>query len=144
MNSHISSKAEAPANDHHSPASNQPRDIRKRTFDFAVRIVKLCRFLEKNMEVSPSLVSQLLRSGTSIGANVEEAAAGESRADFIHKNAISLKEARESRYWLRLLSTTEYFSGKERIALDELLKESDELARILGKIVYTSRKNSKK
>lgn len=85
-----------------------------------------------------------MRSGTSIGANLEEAAAGESRADFIHKNAIALKEARESRYWLRLLSSTESLSGKAEEALDELLKESDELARILGKIVSTSRKNSKK
>lgn len=85
------------------------RDIRERAFEFAVRIVKLCQFLEKQRTVGRTLISQLLDAGTSIGANLEEAQAGQSRADFIHKNAISLKEARESVYWLRLILATTAF-----------------------------------
>ena len=61
-------------------------DIRERAFAFAVRIVKLCKFLEKKSNVSKSLLNQLLDAGTSVGANLEEAVAGQSKADFIHKN----------------------------------------------------------
>lgn len=82
------------------------RDIRKRSFNFAVRIVKLCQVLEERSGSGQILGKQLLRSGTSIGANLEEAQAGQSQADFIHKNAIALKEARETVYWLRLLAAT--------------------------------------
>jgi hypothetical protein len=67
-------------------------DIRQRSFAFAVRIVKLCRFLEKNPEVSNALVRQLIRSGTSIGANLEEAQSGQSKPDFVSKNAILSKK----------------------------------------------------
>ena len=79
------------------------QDIRERTFDFALRIIKLCQQLEEEGGVSRTLGWQLLRSGTSIGANVEEAQAGQSKLDFISKNAIALKEARETIYWLRLV-----------------------------------------
>ena len=78
-------------------------DIRERAFAFAVRIVKLCKFLEKNSDVSKSVLNQLLDAGTSVGANLEESVAGQSKADFVHKNSIALKEARESNYWLRLI-----------------------------------------
>ena len=74
--------------------AKSPRDIRKRTFDLAIRMVKLCKHLEEEPGVGRTLSWQLLRSGTSIGANVEEAQAGQSKADFISKNAIALKEAR--------------------------------------------------
>jgi four helix bundle protein len=84
-------------------ADDRPVDIRKRTFDFAVRIVRLCNHLFGKPSVSRTLANQLLKAGTSVGANVEEAQAGQSRADFISKNAIALKEARETHYWLRLL-----------------------------------------
>ena len=70
------------------------RDIRERAFKFAVRIIKLCQHLDKKPGAPRTLSSQLLRAGTSVGANVEEAQAGQSRADFISKNAIALKEAR--------------------------------------------------
>lgn len=86
-------------------------DIRERAFDFSVRIVKLCKYLEKNSGVSRNLILQLLDAGTSVGANLEEAKAAQSTADFIHKNAISLKEARESHYWLRLILATELFEN---------------------------------
>jgi four helix bundle protein len=78
------------------------RDIESRTFDFALAIVTLCQALDAQPGVGRTLSRQLLRSGTSIGANVEEAQAGQSRADFISKNGIALKEARETHYWLRL------------------------------------------
>src|SRR5689334_16181522 len=93
--------------------SYQPRgqDICDRTFAFAVQITKLCRRLNKHPDVDQILTRQLSRSGTSIGANVEEVQAGQSEQDFIHKYAIALKEARETRYWLRLLVASECISA---------------------------------
>ena len=79
------------------------KDIDKRTFDFAVRIIKLYQHLDRKPGVGRILGQQILRAGTSMGANIEEAQAGQSRADFISKNAIALKESRETSYWLRLL-----------------------------------------
>ncbi len=113
------------------------QDITERTFEFAVRIVKLCQFLEEKSGIPRTLSQQLLRSGTSIGANVEEARAGQSKADFIHKNTIALKEARETHYWLRLLVATAIIP-KEK--LSNLLQEADELTRILGAIIVSSKK----
>ncbi len=113
-------------------------DINKRTFDFALRIIKLCQFLNKNYVMENNILAkQLLRSGTSIGANVEEAQAGQSRPDFIHKMAIALKEARETNYWLRLLEASEILS-KDKLA--ELLKESNEIMKIIGAIIVSSKK----
>ena len=114
-------------------------DIRDRSFDFAVRIVKLCKFLEKQADVSRSVILQLLRAGTSVGANLEEAKAAQSRADFIHKNAISLKEARESNYWLRLILATETLDPNIHAGIQELEQESTELSRFIGKIIVTSK-----
>ncbi|HMS39733.1 MAG TPA: four helix bundle protein [Pyrinomonadaceae bacterium] len=112
--------------------------IDERSFDFALRIIKLCQFLNKNYSMESNILAkQLLRSGTSIGANVEEAQAGQSRADFIHKMAIALKEARETNYWLRLLEASGILP-KEKIA--ELLKESDEIKKIIGAIIVSSKK----
>ena len=80
-----------------------------------------------------------MRSGTSIGANVEEAQAAESKADFAHKYNIALKEARETKYWLRLICA----SGMAKEAnIDPLIKESDEICRILGQITVNARRNS--
>ncbi|HEY1788692.1 MAG TPA: four helix bundle protein [Verrucomicrobiae bacterium] len=121
-------------------ANETLRDIEERTFKFAVRIIKLCQFLEGRSWVNTTLGRQLLRSGTSIGSNVEEAPAAQSRADFISKNNISLKEARETRYQLRLLATTGIIS---RSRLQPLLDECLELKRILGAIVVSTKKNSK-
>jgi four helix bundle protein len=117
----------------------KPNDIRDRSFDFAVRIVKLCKFLEKQTDVSRNVLAQLLRAGTSVGANLEEAKAAQSRADFIHKNALSLKEARESNYWLRLILATETLDPNVLIGINELEQESLELARIVGKIIVSSK-----
>jgi len=110
--------------------------ITERTFRFSVRVVNVCRFLEKQGHVSRTLAGQLLRSGTSIGANVEEAQAGQSKPDFISKMSIACKEARETHYWLRLLIASDVLPESK---ISELVKESDELVRILSTIVKSSR-----
>ena len=121
-------------------ALERPRDIEKRTFDFGLRIIKLCRFLEGRSWVNSTLGKQLLRCGTSIGSNIEEAQAAESRADFISKNNISLKEARETHYRLRLLAAAEVVA---QTRLQPILDEALELKRILGAIVVSAKRNSK-
>ena len=115
------------------------RDILDRTFSFALRVVKLCGHIEQTPGISRSLSLQLLRSGTSIGANVEEAQAGQSKADFVSKMAIALKEARETAYWLRLLSESGLADSG---SLDPLIKEASELSNILGAIITKTRKIS--
>lgn len=121
-------------------SSEKIRDIEERTFKFGVRTIKLCQFLEKKSWINSTLGKQLLRCGTSIGSNVEEAQAAESRADFASKNNIALKEARETHYRLRLLAATQIIP---QARLQPILDESMELKRILGAIVVTARKNSK-
>jgi four helix bundle protein len=114
-------------------------DIRKRTFDFAVRVVKLCHYLNEKPGVSRILSSQLLRAGTAIGANVEELQAEQSRADFISQYAIALKEARETHYWLRLLVAAAIVPEARLV---ELLNEADELTRIIGAIVVSDKRTA--
>ena len=86
-------------------SESQENPIRDKSFNFALKIVRLYQHLQDNREYV--LSKQILRSGTSIGANVEEATAAESRADFIHKMKIAMKESRETHYWLRLLDQSE-------------------------------------
>ena len=114
-----------------------PQDIRERSFCFAIRIVKLCQSLNAKPGVSRILANQLLRSGTSIGANIEEAYGSQSKADFIAKMSISCKEARETHYWLHLLIATEIIG---EIKLTELTDESNQLVAILTSIVKNSRR----
>jgi len=117
--------------------SEEPkRDLPERTFEFARRIVKLCQLLDQAPGVSRTLANQLLRAGTSIGANTEEAQAGQSRADFISKISIACKEARETHYWLRLLAATEVFPAPR---LSELIDESNQLVAILTSVVKNSK-----
>ncbi len=104
--------------------------IQIKSYDFAVRIVKLYKHLSQEKKEFV-LSKQLLRSGTSIGANVEEAIGGQSRKDFFAKLTIAYKEARESHYWIRLLKDTEYLTSKET---DSLLFDIDELLKIIGSI----------
>jgi four helix bundle protein len=106
-------------------------DLGERTFEFARRVVKLCQVLDGTPGVSRTLANQLLRSGTSIGANVEESQAAQSRADFLNKLSIACKEARETHYWLRLLAAADIV-GESR--LTELLDEADQLIAILTTI----------
>jgi four helix bundle protein len=93
--------------------------------------------LDKQPGVNRALASQLLRSGTSIAANVEEAQAGQSKADFINKLNIALKEARETHYWLRLLIASDVIS-LERVV--ELRDEAEELKRIIAAIIVSAKK----
>ena len=111
-------------------------DIVDRTYRFALRIVKLCQFVNRKDTVSRSLSNQLLRSATSVGANVEEAQAGQTRADFRCKMNIALKEARESAYWLRLVRDSEIIPAAR---LEGLCQESIEIAKIIGTIVRNTR-----
>lgn len=104
--------------------------IQTKTYDFAVKSVKLYKeIVEKKREYV--LSKQLLRSGTSIGANVEEAIGAQSRKDFFAKLTIAYKESRESHCWIRLLKDTEYIL-KERA--EELLNDVEEILRIIGSI----------
>jgi len=91
--------------------------ITDRTFDFAVRIINLCQALDEKPGTARTLSNQLIRSGTSIGANVEESQAAQSKADFVHKLEIALKEARETRYWLRLLIAASLFPENRLLPL---------------------------
>jgi len=116
---------------------DKPRDIRERTFSFAVEIVRLCQRFEKQSGVYRTLGRQLLRSGTSIGANAEEAQAGQSRADFINKYAISLKEAKETIYWLRLIQETVLAKDVE---IERLIQEAEEISKIIGSIIVNTKK----
>ena len=111
------------------------RDIKERSFKFAVRIIKFVQKLPRNY-VSQKIGGQLLDAATSVGANVEEATGGFSKKDFTYKMGVAFKEAKESNYWLRLIKVSEIAQGDE---LDFLLKESEELKKILASIVKTSR-----
>ncbi len=109
-----------------------PEEIGERAFVFAVRVVKLCQTLDERPGVSRTLANQLLRSATSIGANLQESRGGQSRADFLSKVSIALKEARETHYWLRLLVAADINSEKQ---LSPLLDEANQLVAILTTIV---------
>ena len=111
-----------------------------KSFNFAIRVVNLYKFLCKDKK-EYILSKQLLRSGTSIGANINEAQAGQSKKDFIAKMAIASKEARESKYWIRLLIETKYLD-KESKHTESLLSEIEEIIKLLTSIVKTSQ-NSK-
>ncbi|ORJ55876.1 four helix bundle protein [Geothermobacter hydrogeniphilus] len=108
--------------------------IRQKSYDFALQVILLYKGLQASKEFV--LSKQLLRSGTSIGANVEEAQAAQSRADFISKMSIASKEARESCYWLRLLRDSNTLQKAE---VDPLLSEAESITRILTSIVKTTK-----
>ena len=111
---------------------NTKNDLKERSFEFAKRIIFLCQKLEQSPGIVRTISNQLIRSGTSIGANIEEAHGSQSKADFTAKMYISCKEARETNYWLRLLIETKMISEKQ---LANLLDESNQLIAILTSIV---------
>ena len=108
--------------------------IKEKTFAFAIEIVGLYKVLIEKKEFV--LSRQMLRSGTSIGANVREAEHAQSKADFIHKLSISLKEANETEYWLDLLYETKYLSD---IEFQNIKPKIIELLRLLTSIVKTTK-----
>ncbi len=103
-----------------------------RSFDFAVHVVLLCRKLSERKEFTIS--KQLLKSGTSVGANIEEAIAASSKRDFAYRMSVACRECRETRYWLRLMQATSMLDDELEVMIDE----STELIKILTKIVKTS------
>lgn len=109
--------------------------FQQKSFQFSLKIIALYKKL--NAEKEYIISKQLLRSGTSIGANIEEALAGQSKRDFIAKMSISSKEARETKYWLRLLKESELTN----IDVKDLLDDIHELIRLLTAIVKTSQQN---
>ena len=113
----------------------KPYDIQQRTFLFGLNIIRFSEQLPHS-QVGKILCNQLVRSGTSIGANMEEVTAASGKQDFIYKANISLREARESNYWLRLIKESKIVSSPQ---LDELITESLELMKILGAIVSKAR-----
>ena len=113
----------------------KPEDIRPRTFRFALQIIALVEKLPNTISAT-TIGKQLVRSGTSIGANVEEATAAHSKSDFIYRMNISLREARETFFWLRLLDASNMLPSAD---LTGVVKEADEITRILGAIVSRAR-----
>ena len=112
--------------------------VQQKSYAFALRIIKLYSYLTENKK-EYVLSKQVLRSGTSIGANVEEAIGAQSKTDFISKLSIAYKEARETSYWIRLLKDSNYLIDKE---FDSIMADIEELLRIITKIQKTSKSNS--
>lgn len=112
--------------------SEAPQEIGERAFAFAVRVVKLCQTLDGRPGAPRTLSNQLLRAATSIGANLQESKGGQSRADFLSKVSIALKEARETHYWLRLLAAADILPENQ---LAPLRDESNQIVAILTTIV---------
>lgn len=107
--------------------------IENKSLQFAIDIVNLCKLLQNDRQ-EYTMSKQLLRAGTSIGANVAESQQAQSKADFVSKLSIALKESAETRYWLKLLNATEYISDRE---FSSLSLNCAELERILTRIIKT-------
>lgn len=112
--------------------------VQTKSYALAVRIVRLYQHLSATKK-EYVLSKQVLRSGTSIGANVEEAIGGQSRADFVSKLGIAYKEARENSYWLRLLKDTDYLTDTE---FQSIHTDAEELCRIIGAIQKSTKANA--
>jgi four helix bundle protein len=118
-------------------SEREPQDIRKRAYQYAMRAIRLYQYLQKQKDSAGWILGkQYLRAATSIGANIEEAQASESRADFVHKVGIAQKEARESLFWLRLLTDSRIVSNSR---LKPLTKETEELIAVITAIVLSAK-----
>ena len=104
--------------------------VQTKSYDFALKIIKVYKYLSQEKKEFV-LSKQLLRSGTSIGANIEESIGGQSRADFFSKLTIAYKETRESKYWIRLLRDSDYLTIQQS---EDLLNDLEELLKIIGSI----------
>ena len=111
--------------------------IKDKSFAFALRIIKMYRFLCENKKEFV-LSKQLLRSGTGVGALIREAEHAESKADFIHKIAIAQKEANEAEYWIELLFRSEYIDEN---AYQSVISDAQEIQKIISSIIITSKRN---
>jgi len=108
--------------------------IVSKSYAFALKIIEPYKFLIDKKEYVMS--KQILRCGTSIGANIHEAVSSESKKDFIHKLGIAVKETRETSYWLNLLNDGKFITAEK---FSELIKDCDELTRILNSIILTTK-----
>ena len=122
--------------------NERTEELLNRTFRFAVDTLKFLNALPYSI-VNKVIINQLAKSSTSIGANYEEAQAAESKDDFIHKVGIVSKEARESKFWIRLLNEL-LIDEKHKLQLKYLLEESEQLSKIFISIKLTSQENKKK
>ena len=116
---------------------NSPKDIVIRTFNFAVTVIQLCVKLDERPGAGRVLMSQILRAGTSVPSNVEEAQAAQSKADFVSKMSIALKEARETHLRLRLLVPAKVVPPND---LNPLIQEADEIKRVIGAIIVSTKR----
>jgi four helix bundle protein len=125
-------------NDTRLTPSGKPFDIHERLLDFACEIVRATQFLHTRGPIGRALSYQVLSAGTSTGANAEESDGASSHNDFIAKNRIALKEAKEVRFRLRICRRSQLLDA----SFDPLVQESDELVRILRKIVHNALRNT--
>lgn len=114
----------------------KPNIIQEKSFAFALEIINTCKGLNNQREFV--IANQLLKSGTSVGANVEEAIGGQSKKDFVAKLSIAYKEAKESHYWLRLLKESNNLEANKATSLIDM---AEELKKILAKIIQTSQQS---
>jgi len=122
-----------------SPPRAQAPEIRARSFAYALRAIKLYQHLQSQTTGAGWILGrQYLRAATSIGANIEEAQSGESRADFIHKLGVAQKEARESLYWLRLLAESQIVPKGQ---MSPLMEETEELISVVTSIIVSAKRN---
>ena len=117
----------------------QDNTIRAKSKAYAIRIVKMSRYLQENRH-EHVLSKQILRSGTSIGANIRESKNAQSTADFIHKLEIALKESDETEYWLEILHETDYI---DKEMFSSMIGDNKELTAMLTNIIKTTKNNSK-
>ena len=116
------------------------KDIRQRSFGYTLRAVRLYQHLQKQGDGAGWILGkQFLRDAGSIGANIEEAQAGESRSDFVHKLGIAQKEARESLYWLRVMAAANIIPQRR---IEPLTQETEELLRVITSIILKTKRNS--
>jgi four helix bundle protein len=108
--------------------------VKEKSFNFAIKIVKLYKYLTEEKKEFV-LSKQILKSGTSIGANINEAQQGQSKKDFLTKMNISLKECTETKYWIELLSATDYMTNEQK---DSILSDCIEIEKMLTSIVKTT------
>ena len=118
----------------------KPNVLKEKSFSFALRIIKCFRFLQDEKKEFV-LSKQLLRCGTSVGANIREAEQAQSKTDFIHKLSIALKEANETEYWLDILHTAGYL---EKNIFESINVDCTELLKLLTSIIKTSKQNNDK
>ncbi len=111
--------------------------IQQKSYAFALRIINICTALDKNRQFV--IATQLLKSGTSIGANVEEAIGGQSKLDFLSKISIAYKEARETHYWLRLLRDSTILDSD---LSNSLISDCEEILRIVASIQKSTKNNN--